>query len=200
MEYLLNKIMSVDPFWAYCLLFISAFVENVFPPIPGDTVTVIGAYLVGIGILNFWLVFLTTTLGSILGFMTIFAIAYWVEWKIIERYQPKWISRSKIDRVENWFRQYGYWIILFNRFLSGMRSVISLFAGLSKMNGYRVFILALVSCLMWNGALIYLGSVIGSNWQDIATFLQHYNRIVLILLAGILIIYIFYRLSKRSRT
>ena len=200
MEGLLHQLQQVDPIWAYFLLFISAFIENIFPPIPGDTVTVIGAYLVGRNILNFWGVYISTTLGSIVGFMTIFGIAYWLEWKIIERYQPKWMSRTRIDRVEKWFCKYGYRVILFNRFLSGTRSVISFVAGLSKMKIERVFILAFISCAIWNGALIYLGSSIGKNWREIAGFIKIYNRFVLGLILIFAVVYIIYRYYKKKQT
>lgn len=193
MEDLIQQLKQSDPLWAYFFLFISAFVENIFPPIPGDTVTLVGAYLVGIGFLNFWGVLFATTAGSILGFMTIFGVAYWLEWKVIEKYQPRWVSVSRINRVENWFRRYGYWIILFNRFLSGARSVISFVAGLSKMHVFRVFVLALISCTVWNGTLIYLGSLIGKNWQEIVELLKTYNRIVFIALVVLLAIYGGYR-------
>jgi len=199
MESLLHSLETANPLWAYFILFISAFIENIFPPIPGDTVTVFGAYLVGRGFLNFWGVLISTTLGSIAGFMAVFAIAYWIEWKLIEKYRPKWVERSKIDRVEKWFRQYGYWIVLINRFLTGVRSIISVVAGLSKMNTMLVFLLALISCFVWNGALIGLGALLGENWELIGHFLKVYNQIVIIaLVVGIVIFagYRFYRSKK----
>lgn len=199
MESLLHSLETANPLWAYFILFISAFIENIFPPIPGDTVTVFGAYLVGRGFLNFWGVLISTTLGSIAGFMAVFALAYWIEWKLIEKYRPKWVERSKIDRVEKWFRQYGYWIVLINRFLTGVRSIISVVAGLSKMNTMLVFLLALISCFVWNGALIGLGELLGENWELIGHFLKVYNQIVIIaLVVGIVIFagYRFYRSKK----
>jgi membrane protein DedA with SNARE-associated domain len=199
MESLLHSLETANPLWAYFILFVSAFIENIFPPIPGDTVTVFGAYLVGRGFLNFWGVLISTTLGSIAGFMAVFALAYWIEWKLIEKYRPKWVERSKIDRVEKWFRQYGYWIVLINRFLTGVRSIISVVAGLSKMNTMLVFLLALISCFVWNGALIGLGELLGENWELIGHFLKVYNQIVIIaLVVGIVIFagYRFYRSKK----
>jgi len=197
-----QNIQNADPTWAYLILFISAYVENIFPPIPGDTVTIIGAYLVGRNTLKFWGVFIATTLGSILGFMTLFLIAYWIEWKIIEKYQPKWVSRTRIELVENWFKKYGYWVILFNRFLSGTRSVISLVAGLSKMKILNVFFLSLISVAMWNGFLIYIGSSIGKNWKEIINYIKMYNRLVFILLivAALLFIVIKYCRKKKCES
>jgi len=59
---------QVDPNMVYFVLFISAIIENVFPPIPGDTVTVLGAYLITTSKLNFWGVYISTSAGSVVGF------------------------------------------------------------------------------------------------------------------------------------
>lgn len=200
MTEILSRIQHMDPLWAYFSLFLSAFVENVFPPIPGDTVTVLGAYLVGTGTLNFWQVFASTTLGSVAGFMTIFGIAYFLERKIIEKHQPKWVSASHVERVEQWFGKYGYWVILFNRFLSGARSVISFVAGFSRMKPSYVFSLALVGCAAWNLILIYLGSSIGKNWQEIVKIIKIYNRFVAVIFVAILFFYLVYRIFKKKQS
>ena len=71
-DFFLNLLSTHGPLIAYCLLFLSAFVENIFPPIPGDTVVLFGAYLVGRGELSFVPVFLTTVAGSFIGFMAIY--------------------------------------------------------------------------------------------------------------------------------
>jgi membrane protein DedA with SNARE-associated domain len=165
----------------------------VFPPIPGDSVTVIGAYLVGRGFLDYRGVYLSTTLGSIAGFMTIYGIAFWLEWKVIERYQLKWLTGSNMERVQNWFHRWGYWVVLANRFLSGARSVISLVAGLSRMRPLPVFALALLSCAFWNGMLIYLGSSVGKNWEEVVAFIKQYNQIVLVGILLLLVSYLIYR-------
>lgn len=199
MEDLLSHILQLDPIWAYLLLFLSAYIENIFPPIPGDTVTIFGAYLVATGKLNFTLVCLSTTVGSISGFMTIFGFAYWLEREVIEKYQPRWVSQSHLDKVESWFRKRGYWVILFNRFLSGARSVISLVAGLSKMRVGLVFLLSLISCTVWNVSLIYLGAGVGRNWKRILAALKTYNRLVLGILVIALLAYLIYYLIRKHR-
>ncbi len=199
MESFLIQLKELDPFWAYLLLFISAVVENIFPPIPGDTVTVIGAYLVGRGLLNYWGVFISTTLGSSMGFMGIFWIAYLLKLKRILEYIPQKVSPKKIQKAEKWIHNYGYWVILLNRFLSGARSVISVIAGLSKMKPFIVLIAATISCAIWNGLLIYFGSLIGKNWEEIIAFLKVYNRFVIGTLITALVILFFVRRYRKKR-
>lgn len=202
MEEYLNQFMQFahdNAFLAYIMLFISAFVENVFPPIPGDTVTLIGAYLVGTGNLNYFGVLVSTTLGSVVGFMSLFLLAYWLEWRFIERYNFKWLQRAHIDRVQAWFHRYGYGVILANRFLSGVRSVISFAAGLSKLRIWYVFVLSFLSALVWNGLIITAGVVIGENWQVIENYIKLYNQIIIIGLAVVLVGYFAYSLILKSK-
>lgn len=193
MEEILHSLEHASPFWAYFFLCLSAFIENIFPPIPGDIVTVLGAYLVGRGSLNFWGVYISTTLGSVMGFMSIYGLAYRMKWKIIEKYQPRWVTRKRIDQVESYFCRYGYGVILINRFLSGVRSVISLVAGLSRMQPVAVLALSLISGAIWNGLLIYLGSIAGKNWGNIIELLKVYNRVVLLAIILAIVIWFLYR-------
>lgn len=188
--------------YAYGLLFISAFIENIFPPIPGDTVTLVGAYFVGTGSLSFIGVLIGTTAGSVLGFLALFVLAARSSDFIMNKHRNKWIDPRKIVKVNNLFEKYGYWIILANRFLSGIRSVISLSAGLSKLNIIYVAALATISALIWNGTIIYLGAFIGKSWQEIQQFLDIYNQIVIgiLLTIGVIasIIYFIRRNRKRA--
>jgi membrane protein DedA with SNARE-associated domain len=186
----------MHPVWAYTFLFISALIENIFPPIPGDTVTILGAYLVGRQALDFWGVYVSTTSGSVTGFMALYGFAFWLERRIIEKYRPNWISRVQFDKVEGWFQHYGYWIILLNRFLSGVRSVISLVAGITKMQPQWVFLLGLISCAIWNGGLIYLGATLGKKWGDIIAFLSSYNKAVILILASLFVLYLIFRFAQ----
>ncbi len=167
---------------AYALLFLSAFIENVFPPIPGDTVTLVGAYFVGTGSLRYEWVLLSTSLGSVLGFMALYFLAVRSSPFILDETRNRWIDVKKIERVNRLFARYGYWIILANRFLSGIRSVISLSAGMARLNAGVIAGLATLSALAWNGGIIYLGAYLGKSWQDIQHYLDLYNRTFLAIL------------------
>jgi membrane protein DedA with SNARE-associated domain len=201
-DYIENIISQVDPIIAYLILFASAFVENTFPPIPGDTVTVIGAYLITTGKLSFTGVWLSTTSGSVTGFFTMYLIGSKLGKEFISNEKrAKIFGFERIEKIEVWFAKYGYWVIVANRFLSGTRSVISLFAGIFKLNWVWVLILASISALVWNGLLMYAGYVLGVNWENITNLISQYNKIVIVLtvlLVGGFLIYK-YILKKRVK-
>jgi membrane protein DedA with SNARE-associated domain len=196
-ENIFNHIQS--PVTAYIVLFLSAYTENVIPPIPGDTVVLIGAYLVSIEKLDFWPVYISTTLGSVAGFITMYWLAVHFGYQFIHHKTSSKLFKEKyINKVKIWFSKWGYWVIFANRFLSGTRSVISLFAGLFHLNPLLVLILALASAAIWNGGLIFAGLLVGKNWQIIVTIITRYNQVIIILLFVIVIVLFIYKKRKKA--
>ncbi len=187
---------------AYWILFISAFVENAFPPIPGDTVTVLGAYLITVGSLSFWGVYISTTAGSVLGFFTMYLIGIRVGPSFFKTgRRAKIFSGKHTEKVKKWFANYGYWVVLANRFLSGTRSVISLFAGFVYLKWFWVLLLSALSAMLWNALLIYGGYLLGANLHVIRSILGQYNKIVIGLTVIILAVVLVRRyLIKRRKT
>lgn len=188
----------MTPLALYLILFLSAYVENVLPPIPGDTVTIFGAYLVGIGRLDFALVLVVTTAGSLLGFMTLYAIGYRFGRDFFERKNYRLFPREKIIKTETWFRKYGSLVILGNRFLSGVRSVISISSGVARMPWTRVCALALISSTVWNALLISIGYFLGINWETVNRWIGKYNLYAGILIGALLLAWLLRRRLSRA--
>ncbi len=156
-EDILNNISSFTPFWIYVTLFLFAFVENVFPPSPSDLVVVLGGSLVSTGVISFIPALLLTTIGSVVGFMILFYFGSTVDRKVVHSGKYKYIPVNAIEKVELWFKKYGYYVIIANRFLPSTRSVISFFAGMSMMDAIKTIVLAVISAFFWNSIIIYLG-------------------------------------------
>ncbi|MDY6968097.1 MAG: DedA family protein [Spirochaetota bacterium] len=193
-EYFLNNNNSII---IYIFLFISAVIENLFPPIPGDTITALGAFLVGIGRLDYFFVYLSTTLGSIVGFMGLFFLGKLLGKEFLQNKNYKYFTIKNIESTEKWLLKYGYWIVLANRFLPGIRSVISITSGFSRLNTLKVTILATISASIWNLILIHIGFLLGDNWitvkNQINSILRQYNITVGILLVIIIAIIVIYK-------
>jgi membrane protein DedA with SNARE-associated domain len=181
LESITSYVASLSPAWFYAVLALSAFVENVVPPIPGDTVTVFAAYVVGRTQQGFLGVLISTTLGSAAGFMTLYALGRWIPKDYFVRRNFRFLPASSFLAAENWFQRHGYWIVLANRFLSGIRSVISIVCGIYRLSWPRVFGLALVGCAAWNLLLIYAGYMLGTNWKLVDRILGSYSRLMLVL-------------------
>ena len=171
-----------NPLWAYIFLAVSAFLENVLPPVPGDVVVIFSAYLVGRGVLDWVPVYLCTCFGGVVGFWVMYTIGARYGSQIVQS-RMRFASEDRLQKVALWLDRYGIWLILANRFLSGIRSVIALSAGVGRMGWKVVFCGGLVSMGIWNGLLIYLGLLLGDNWKIASELLSDYNRVVLSALA-----------------
>lgn len=178
LEDFIKNIAQLSPILIYLTLFLFAFIENLFPPSPSDLVVVIGGSLVGSAYLSFLPVLIFSTGGSITGFLTAFAIGWQIDKKVLHSGKIKFLSIEAIDKVENSFRKYGYYLIIANRFLPGTRAVISFFAGMSRLDVHITFWLSAASSLIWNALLISLGMILGHNIPEIDRFLSTYTNIV----------------------
>ena len=196
-DFFLNLISTHGPFIAYCLLFISAFVENIFPPIPGDTVTLFGAYLVGRGELDIIPVFLTTVAGSFIGFMAIYYLGLKKGRAFFEK-RSSFRSPQRLGKIEKWFDRYGPKVILANRFLSGVRSLVALAAGIGNMPPGKVALYSLISIALWNGIIITAGLLVGTNWTAVRSILSTYSSLIFILFIVVVAI-LFARFFMRGR-
>lgn len=184
-EGFMNSIGEMNTAWLYGMLLLAAYMENVIPPIPGDSVVVFGAYLVGLGKIEFFPSLMITTIGSVTGFMTFYAIGRYGGREYFEAKKFKWFDKNRMNKVEDWIEKKGLWIILTNRFLAGTRSVVSIFAGFARLGWLKVTVLAFISSLVWNGILITAGYYAGKNWTYVRSMVQNYNIFisVIILLA-----------------
>ncbi len=187
----------------YAALGVSAFVENVFPPIPGDTITAFGAFLVGTHRLSFVWVYTATTMGSIVGFLVLFRIGTFLGRGFFLERDYRFFKANDILKAEEWFRKYGYLLIALNRFFPGIRSAIAVAGGISRLGIIRVTILAFISCSVWNLIWIWAGYSLGTNWgivrERMSSILAHYNiTVAVLLIAGVLFFFLKRRLRGRK--
>uniref|UniRef100_A0A7V2ZIS6 DedA family protein n=1 Tax=Ignavibacterium album TaxID=591197 RepID=A0A7V2ZIS6_9BACT len=199
-EEILTRISELSPIWIYLTIFFFAFVENIFPPSPSDMVIVIGGSLVGASDLHFVPVLIFATGGSLVGFLTAFSIGWQIDKRILHSGKIKFLTVESIEKVENAFRKYGYFLIIANRFLPGTRAVISFFAGMSRLNIHYTVLLSAASALLWNTILISLGMIFGENIQKVDAFLNTYNQVVIILTVIVIAFLIIrYFVNKRKK-
>jgi membrane protein DedA with SNARE-associated domain len=199
----LNFLDSLPNALVYILLGVSAFVENVFPPIPGDTITAFGAFLVGARRLSFMGVYLATTSGSLLGFMCLFWIGGLLGRRFFIERDYRLFKASDIIKAEGWFKKYGYFLILLNRFFPGIRSVISVAGGVLQLRPLKVILLALVSASLWNLIWISLGYTIGANWENAKVRMAHIMRqynIAILVVFGIAIAVLLVLMMRKKRS
>jgi len=199
LESILNYIGTLDILWVYLILFFFAFIENVFPPSPSDVVVIIGATLISDNSVGFIPVLFITSIGSALGFILMYYVGFIFGEKVIRMGKLKFISQESLDKADEWFSKYGYYLILANRFLPGTRSVISFFTGLHELNVAKTFIYALISAFLWNLVIVTAGMKLGQNVELIDKYLSTYSTIIIgATLAAVLFFVVRYFIKKNQ--
>jgi membrane protein DedA with SNARE-associated domain len=202
MEEFLQTLQTLDPLLVYTVVFGIAFIENIFPPFPSDVVVVFAGSLVVLGHVDFTAILILATAGSTLGFLAMYKIGDWFGDHILEQGKISFIPAESVRKVEAWFARYGYWIIVFNRFLAGTRAVVSFFAGLSELHLGRTVALSFISALAWNAILVSAGFFLGHEWEKIGFYLTTYSQVVtaIIIIVVIMLIARFLYKKKNGNT
>ncbi len=195
---LVAALNSTDPLYLYLTIFFFALVENLFPPSPSDMVIVFGGSLVGIGKLDPVPTILFATLGGTMGFVIVYFIGLLFGRGVLDSGKLHFLPRDKVKKVESWFLKYGYGVVVANRFLSGTRAVVSLFAGISRLPFGITLALCAVSALLWDSILVFGGAVLGHNWRLLEHFLDIYGILVIFLLAAAAAFFLLRHIFRRA--
>jgi membrane protein DedA with SNARE-associated domain len=160
------------------LLGLSAMIEYIFPPFPGDTVTLFGALLVTRYNWSIVQMFAVVLLGSAVGAMTDFYVGVWMGRRYHEGNFPRQPAlRRQIERVLAAFRRHGAIYVAINRFLPAVRAVFFVAAGVAGLRPGPVLFYALVSAAAWNALIIAVGYSVGANWGRILSLFRTYSII-----------------------
>ncbi len=160
----------------FVLLGLSAMVEYLFPPFPGDTVTLFGAFLITRHDWSLPLVFLAVMIGSGLGSMADFYAGVWFKKRYEKgRFLKSPRARRAVDRVVAGFAKHGEAYVVVNRFLPAVRAVFFVAAGMAGLRPWRVLLFALLSAAAWNALIIGAGYAVGANWERIQELFRVYS-------------------------
>lgn len=196
---ILELIRSQNEFIIYAILLVSAFIENVFPPFPGDTTTLAGAFIAGQGNVGYIGVLLSVTIGGVAGGMVLYYIGRIKGRAYFIRHDRKYFGRASLLKVENLFSRYGGVILAFSRFFAGVRSAISISAGLGDVGVVRMLLLTVFSNILWSCLLIGLMIYTKSNWSMIIDLVKHYHITLFAVAFGVILIWVAVKLWMKRR-
>ena len=171
------------PVWAGVgFLGLSAGIEYVFPPFPGDTVTIAGAVLTAQAGWPWWAVFGALTLGSVVGAWVNLGVGRWLARDDGDTWLHRWLARPHVAErranLEERFRRHGSAYITLNRFLPAFRALFFVTAGMAGLPTARVLGFAALSAALWNGALMCAGAAVGYNLDALVGLAKQYSVVV----------------------
>jgi membrane protein DedA with SNARE-associated domain len=180
------------------------FAENLFPPIPSELIMPLAGFSVSQGKMDFALAVLAGVVGTIIG-----ALPWYYAGKIIgeqriknlaDKY-GKWITVSSkdIDKVKNWFDRYGNNAVLFGRLVPGIRTLISLPAGLNEMPLVPFLLYSTIGTTLWVIFLTGAGYLLGNHYERVEDYLAPVSKGVLVLILVAFAVWIFRKKQQAKR-
>ncbi len=156
----LNDFMSK---YGYASVFALMALESASLPVPSEVVLPLAGYFVSIGSLDFWGVVAVSTVASLAGALVDYFLAKWLGRPFVVGLLRLFrLHRTALDRAESWFGRSAQWTVFAARFVPGLRTVISLPAGLFEMNLARFVVMTVAGCFAWSAILVYAGMLAGS--------------------------------------
>ncbi|MDO7907821.1 DedA family protein [Paenibacillus sp. JX-17] len=168
--------------------------------IPSEIVLAYGGFLVHQGDLNFYLAVLFGTVGALLQQWILYFIGRFGGRPFLNKF-GKYIKIKPhhMDIAENWFNKYGSGIVFTARFVPVMRQVISIPAGIAKMSLWRFSILTLLASIPWSFLFVYLGSVLGDQWENIHEKAAPYATPAILVAIAVLVIYFLLKWNSNKK-
>jgi membrane protein DedA with SNARE-associated domain len=170
------------------------FLENLFPPIPSELIMPLAGFNIAKGKMEFLPTITVGVVGTILGALPWYYLGRQLGEerikKLLDRY-GKWlrISAKDVDRAKSWFDRYGQVAVLIGRVIPGVRTLISLPAGMAKMPVLPFLIYSSIGTTIWVSLLTYGGYVLGDQYENIEHLLAPVSKIVLGLIVGFVLVW-----------
>lgn len=175
--------------------------ETVFPPIPSEAILPLAGYLVEQGELGFVLVLVTSTAGSLLGAMILYEAARRGGRPFAHRFlRFARIDPAKLDQAEAWFARRGVLVVLLGRCVPGVRSLVSLPAGLLRMPRWEYALFTTIGSAAWNAVLIGAGYLLGAQWEQVSDAIGPVSKPLLAVVVAGAALWLLWRGLRARRT
>ncbi len=182
------------------------FLENIIPPIPSEIIMPLGGFLVYQQKLNFFILVFWGLFGTILGSLPWYYLGRLVNEKRLSNFLDKkgkylGISSNDLTKSKKWFDRYGVSLVFWGRLVPGIRTLISVPAGIELMPLRKFLIWTTFGSFIWVAFLTYAGYLFGENYTIIETYLDQIKYVVkpiLILIFLFFLIKILNRLFRRN--
>jgi len=187
----------------YFGVFFFMMLNSALIPIPSEVTMPFSGYLAQIGVLYLPLVILVGAIGDLAGALIAYAIGYYLEETVILSLITKYgkfilLSKHEYLKAVGLYKKYGSGITFVCRLIPGIRSFISVPAGLAEMNIWKFALFTFLGSLVWISILVLIGYNLGANWDAIAP-IYHKFQIAIITVFVLLIAYYIYHKVKKSK-
>ena len=165
-----NSVTNLILNLGYLGIFTAALVETLFPIIPSEVIFPLAGYVVqsqNLGLGQAIMFGFIGSLGSTIGAIIIYFISLKVGRRVILKIGKYiLINENKLHKAEVWFQKYGKLAVLLGRLAPGIRELISVPAGLSRMNLFPFILFTFIGSFLWSISLTMIGFYLGDAWDE----------------------------------
>jgi len=200
---LITKAVEANPLIAYFVIGFSMFIENLIPPIPSEIIMPLGGYFVFQGSLNFYILIFFGLTGTVLGSLPWYYLGKLLnENKISNFLDDKGrfmgLSSKDLKKSRSWFDKYGVSLVFWGRLIPGVRTLISIPAGVELMPLGKFLTWTSLGSLIWVVFLTIAGYVLGENYEKMAVYLDNFKIFLKPILIFLLVV-LFYKIFKNLK-
>jgi membrane protein DedA with SNARE-associated domain len=160
--------------WGYLAVAGLLLAENTGVPLPGETVLIAAALYAGTGRLNVVVVGLLALLASVAGSCLGYLIGARGGRPLVERWgRYVRLTPARLDRMEDFFNRHGAVIIVFGRFLDGVRQLLGILSGVSELTFKRFLVYTSLGAAVWCAVWTTLGYVAGNHVETVSRYLSY---------------------------
>ncbi len=198
---LITKTVETNPYIAYIVIGLAMFLENLIPPIPSEIIMPLGGFFVYKGDLNFYILITAGLIGTVVGALPWYFLGSLLNEKKLSNFIDRngkfiGISLKDLDKSKLWFDKYGALLVFWGRLIPGIRTLISVPAGVELMPINKFLIWTSLGSLIWVIFLTSAGYFFGENYEMIGLYIDNF-KVILKPIFVILIIFLFIRFFKK---
>jgi len=187
-------ILQIMSQFGYIGILLLIALENIFPPIPSEIILTFGGFMSTYTDLNIWGVILAATGGSVIGAIVLYGVGRIFKPERLENWLDGKLGRvlhfkkGDVSKASEWFNKRGKSTVFFCRFIPIVRSLISIPAGMAKMQMGLFLLFTATGSLIWNTVLVYLGVAAGASWKTIVKYMNTYSLVAALVLCAVALI------------
>jgi membrane protein DedA with SNARE-associated domain len=181
-------------------IFFLMMLESMVVPVPSEFVMPFAGFLVFQGNFNFLLVIVASTLGSITGSLIFYYIGKTGGYTLVEKYgKYVLVDSNDIIKTEEWFKRRGQLTVFIARLIPVVRHLISLIAGIGKMNVKKFAVYTILGAAVWNGILTYVGFILGQHWEEVSQYTEALDIVIVVLIIIGCVYFVYRHLMRRKK-
>ena len=180
---------------------IAVSLDNFFPPIPSEIILPLAGFAASQGTFSLTGALIATTVGSVFGAV----VLYWLG-RVFGRDRAYWVfektpllKTSDLERTEAWFAKHGGKAVFFGRMVPIFRSLISIPAGVERMNATAFLLLTTTGSFIWNFVFVFAGYQLGQDWARVEPYAEWFQRLVIFAVVLVVVVFVVVRVRELRR-